>query len=433
MVVFSARKSQSNGMSCVNVELSYNKLMKTNVIQNISHTSALSFKQRFCLKLLRQFLRKGNLRVFTSSDAFFEVGDGTGPCIQITMPSPKVLLKIAKSSSLGFGESYIDGDWFLLSGDLVALVNLLFENMPKYLKDDNVITNIRRKLFIARKNSISKSSNNVVHHYDIGNDLYSSFLDKEMNYSCAFYDNSNITLLDAQKHKNLITIQRLNVRPNMKVLELGCGWGALSRILVAQNEVEYTGITLSKQQIELANGSKNLLPLQHRNLLEYKLEDYRQHRENEQEVYDRIVSIGMFEHIGVQQYGVFFKTINRLLKPDGMVLIHTIVRPKPGITSKWIDQYIFPGGYIAAFSEIERTVIDAGFEVVEQFDHEGFHYIRTLQDWRKAFSQSWPRLKNKYDDRFYRMWDLYLASSQNAFNEDQLGFHVKQILLKKRT
>jgi cyclopropane-fatty-acyl-phospholipid synthase len=236
-------------------------------------------------------------------------------------------------------------------------------------------------------------------------------------------------LRDAQLNKLRTSIRRLGIEPGMEVLDVGCGWGELTRLITAETEARHVvGITLAEEQCKLARA--RIAP-EYGNRLRYQLEDYRLHATQNAGTYDRVVSIGMFEHVGRHHFVDYFRAIEKFLKAGGRALIHSIVRPEPGYTSPWIDKYIFPGGYIPALSEMTNSAKAAGLRLAtDPFVHESFNYAQTLRYWRQRFNESYPSLDHgRYDDKFRRMWNFYLAGSEAAF--DANGFCVAQVLVEK--
>jgi cyclopropane-fatty-acyl-phospholipid synthase len=267
----------------------------------------------------------------------------------------------------------------------------------------------------------------AAHHYDIGNDLYEAFLDDQMVYSCAFFTLEAQSLDAAQRHKMELTLDRVRVRPGMRVLDIGCGWGALTRAIARRN-AQAVGITLATRQLTLA---EQCLPQDLRGRVSYRLEDYRRHAAENPAAYDRVVSIGMFEHVGRRHFVDYYEAINRLLKPGGRALVHSIIKPTRSPTNAWIKKYIFPGGQIPQLAEITASAKAAKLVLPhEPFVHEGSHYATTLRHWRRRFNDNFASLDHKrYDQRFRRLWNFYLAGSAAAF--DALGYQVAQVVVRK--
>jgi cyclopropane-fatty-acyl-phospholipid synthase len=252
----------------------------------------------------------------------------------------------------------------------------------------------------------------VAHHYDLSGELYDLFLDEDRNYSCAYFRDPGMTLNEAQEAKKHHIAKKLLIEPGMKVLDIGCGWGGMGLTLARDYGAEVTGVTLSEEQHAMANARAEKAGLADR--ARFELMDYRDVTGQ----FDRIVSIGMFEHVGVPQYDTFFDTVERLLKPDGIALIHTIGRSDPpGTTSPWILKYIFPGGYVPAMSEA-MSAVERRALVTTDVEVWRLHYAKTLRKWRERFEANIDRVRELYDDRFCRMWRYYLTASELTFRLD---------------
>jgi len=386
------------------------------------------------VRIIRGFIATGRVQFALRDEHFVEVGDGTGPLYRMRVASVGVLYRILRDPDLAFGETFMEGRWRLESGDLAKFIGLLFRNQQV----------IRRTPFFrfyawlnGRKqrrghaNDPARSRTNAAHHYDIGNDLYEAFLDEGMNYSCAFFEYPEQSLRDAQLHKLRTTISRLAIAPNDSVLDIGCGWGEMTRTIARETDAAHiTGITLADRQVALA---REKIPPEYDGRLRYIVEDYRLHAAENPGRYDRVVSVGMFEHVGRRQFDVYFAMIHTLLAKGGRAVVHSIIRPDRKWVSPWIDKYIFPGGEIPLLDEMVASARRAGLELVHApFIHEGSNYARTLKLWRERFNEAWQTLDTrKYDVRFRRMWNFYLCSAQACFEAD--GFANAQLVLRKPT
>lgn len=380
----------------------------------------------------RLVFRRGNLTIRFRNEPPVTLGDGTGPSSVIEIESTRFLRRLLPSPDLAVGEGYTAGEWRLANGDLGQTIGTLLIN-DETLREKLVVralSTVARILADPHKtNDPRHSRSNVAHHYDIGNDLYRTFLDDGMNYSCAFFETPDQSLRDAQLNKLRTAIGRLGIEPGMFVLDIGCGWGELTRLITDETDAQrVVGITLAEEQCRLARAK--IAPC-HANRLSYLLEDYRLHARHNAAAYDRIVSIGMFEHVGRRHFVEYFKAIKTLLKPGGAALVHSIIRPRPGYTSPWIDKYIFPGGYIPSLKELTDSAEKAGLRLsTDPYIHESFHYANTLRHWRRRFNDAYPTLDHgHYDERFRRMWNFYLAGSEAAF--DANGFFVSQVRVEK--
>jgi cyclopropane-fatty-acyl-phospholipid synthase len=277
---------------------------------------------------------------------------------------------------------------------------------------------------LKQLNLRGRAQRNVAHHYDLDERLYSLFLDSDRQYSCAYFDTPSTTLDDAQLAKKRHLAAKLRLAPGARVLDVGCGWGGLALYLAEHTGARITGITLSKEQLALAQAraSEKDLPQP----IEFRLQDYR----DVDERFDRIVSVGMFEHVGVNFYDRFFRTCAQALADDGIMVLHSIGRSEgPGVTNPWIAKYIFPGGYIPALSEVLPAIERAGL-LVTDVEILRLHYAQTLREWRERFLAHRETVEKLYDTRFVRMWEFYLAASEMAFAKQNMM--VMQIQMTKR-
>jgi len=382
----------------------------------------------------RAFVRTGDLHIRYRGGPETVLGNGVGPSLTMDVQSCSFLRRLLSSPDIAFGEGYMDGGWRTREKDLAGIIGVMLQNQTRVVQwlPMRALGAVRNWLFAMRhlRNTPDVSRANVAHHYDIGNDLYRAFLDREMNYSCAFFAGRTQSLEGAQRNKLRTTADRLEIGQGMSVLDIGCGWGAMTRLVAKETHAEQVvGITLAKEQLALA---KENAPPETGNRLRYILADYRDHARDNPGRYDRIVSIGMFEHVGRPQFQTYFQAIERMLRPGGRALIHTIIKPNREPTSAWIDKYIFPGGYIPTLQELTGSALRAGLELVRvPYAHGTFHYANTLRHWRKRFNSAYARLDHKrYDARFRRMWNFYLAGSEAAF--DATGFSVAQAIFQKR-
>lgn len=337
----------------------------------------------------------------------------------IQIYDPVVYQRILTQGSLGFGEAYMDGLW-----DAERL-DELFTRILRFDLDQNLVGWARVRLLgeVARQCLFNLQSSRRAfqvgeQHYDIGNDVFRAMLDRSMSYSCGYWQYSD-DLEQAQHDKLDMICRKLELRPGERLLEIGCGWGGLARHAAKYFDVEVTGITVSKEQQSLAMERCKGLPVQ------IKLMDYRD-LDGE---YDKLVSVGMFEHVGPKNYAVYFDTASRLLKDDGLFLLHTIgIHSTSRTVDPWIDKYIFPNGKLPSAQEIASS-IDTRF-LVEDWHNFGTDYDRTLMAWWDNFDSAWHQLESKYDRRFYRMWKYYLMSCAGFFRSRQ--GQLWQLVLSKR-
>jgi cyclopropane-fatty-acyl-phospholipid synthase len=273
---------------------------------------------------------------------------------------------------------------------------------------------------IAQFNTPLRSRKNVASHYDLDGRLYSLFLDNDLQYSCAYFEPDNSELEEAQVAKKRHLAAKLRLEPGMRVLDIGSGWGGLGLYLADRAKVDVTGVTLSDEQFAVSNRRAGERGLSDR--VRFLLQDYRK----VQGPFDRIVSVGMFEHVGVGHFRAFFEACKGLLAPDGVMVLHSIGRfDGPGFTNPWIAKYIFPGGYIPALSEVLPSIEKTGLKVTD-IEILRLHYAKTLRAWRERFLAHREQVAAMYDERFCRMWEFYLATSETAFQyQDMMNFQIQ--------
>jgi cyclopropane-fatty-acyl-phospholipid synthase len=378
----------------------------------------------------RLFVRSGSIELHFRGESPLLLGDCRDEAVAVYLKRLPALIRIMANPGLAIGETYVDGDWEVDNAELTRLLGCLLVNEGRIeaLTPVRMLNDIRAlasRTFQA--NTARQSRRNAAHHYDIGNDLYEAFLDDQMVYSCAFFTPEAQSLDAAQRHKIALTLDRVRVGPGMRVLDIGCGWGAMTRAIARRN-AQAVGITLADRQLTLA---QQRLPRALRDRISYRLEDYRRHAEENLEAYDRVVSIGMFEHVGRRHFVDYYRAINRLLKPGGRALVHSIIKPTRSPTNAWIKKYVFPGGQIPQLAEMTDSAKAAKLVLPhEPFVHEGSHYATTLRHWRRRFNDNFASLDHKrYDQRFRRLWNFYLAGSAAAF--DALGYQVAQVVVRK--
>ena len=332
--------------------------------------------------------------------------------ITIKLLDKKLHYKLLINPDLYFGEAYTDGSLQIENADITEFLDIALMNIGR--NEFNYISYLMNRLrgsyrYLTNFNFIKKSKMNVSHHYDISDDLYDLFLDTKRQYSCAYFKNENDDLETAQNNKIQHIIKKLNIKKDQKVLDIGCGWGGLALEIAKKTDCEVTGITLSENQLKYATQKAKELNLD--NQVKFKLIDYRELNEK----FDRIVSVGMFEHVGRKFYKKFFKQVERLLKDDGVSLIHTIgsVMP-PRDPHPWITKYIFPGGYTPSLSEVTKPVEKAGL-VVSDIEVLKLHYSYTLKNWKLNCLKNKEKIIKMFDEKFFRMWEFYLAGCEMAF------------------
>jgi len=375
---------------------------------------------------LQQLFGLGCLTIIHASGRSAAYGDGSGPPVTVRL-RPGAAGRILLNPDLKFGECFMDGELHVEQGDIYALLEIIARNM---VANHRPRTDFERLRFaiqrrISQINDRRAARNNVAHHYDLSYDLYRRFLDTDMQYSCAYYASPNCTLEEAQAAKKAHIAAKLRLQPGVSVLDIGCGWGGLGLMLSEQAPgVRVQGVTLSQEQLTVARHRAQAQGVADR--VRFDLCDYR----DIAGPFDRIVSVGMFEHVGRPNYQAYFDTIARLLSDDGVALVHSIGRrSEPGVTQPFIQKYIFPGGYIPALSEVLPAIERAGLWVAD-IEILRLHYAETLRAWRRRFEGQRSEISALYDDRFCRMWEFYLASSEIAFR--YFGFMNFQIQLAKR-
>jgi cyclopropane-fatty-acyl-phospholipid synthase len=323
---------------------------------------------------------------------------------------------ILTQRELGMGESYIDGWWTTKRLDEVV-ERLLSAGVREKLKITPQLATVVAWSVIKNKQTVSKARRNAEHHYNIGNDLYEQMLGKRMIYSCAYWKNAT-NLDDAQEAKLDLICQKLQLKSGMTLLDIGCGWGGFSEYAARKYKVSVTGITPAREQFELAQKRIAGLPVK---ILQ---QDYREVKGK----YDRIVSIGMLEHVGHKNLGEFFKRCHRMLNDGGMMLHHTVGNNRSTVTlNPWTDKYIFPGAVVPSLTQISKAT--EKLLIVEDLQNFGPYYDKTLLAWYKNFVSNYPKLKDRYDERFYRMWEFYLLTSAGYFRARQL--QLWQIVMRK--
>ena len=372
--------------------------------------------------LIRTYFKEGSALFRLPDSRTVQVGDpGEAPVIA-RLRDWKPALKIARRPSLALGEAYMDGGLILEQGDLYSFLDLVgrnFRHRPPQKR--TLLEMLRRRIDQANDRRAARA--NVHHHYDLSLDLYRRFLDPDLQYSCAYFEHPDVSLEDAQIAKKRHLLAKLLIEPDMRVLDIGCGWGGLG-LTLAEAGARVTGVTLSDEQHATARERAKARGLDNR--ARFELRDYR----DVEGPFDRIVSVGMFEHVGLPNYQAYFDAIARLLTDDGVALVHTIARKDgPNTTQPWIAKYIFPGGYIPALSEILPAIEKAGLWVTD-VEVLRLHYAETLKAWRERFLAQREAIAALYDERFCRMWEFYLASSEIAFRWG--GHMVAQIQLSKR-
>ena len=377
--------------------------------------------------VLRSYIRRGTLRVTTARGTTLEFGDGTGAPVALRFTRASAEWGVLLDPELAVGENYMNGTLVVEQGSIADFLLLAMSQdrsgkPPFWARPQWLLRYLWRRL--AQFNPRGRSRHNVAHHYDLDQRLYALFLDADRQYSCAYFEHPEQSLDDAQLAKKRHIAAKLLPRMNHRVLDIGSGWGGLALYLAEMCGAHVTGVTLSDEQFALARNRADEKGLAGR--IEFRLQDYRDIAEQ----FDRIVSVGMFEHVGVNHFDAFFGKCAELLSDDGVMLLHSIGRSEgPGVTNPWIAKYIFPGGYIPALSEVLPAVERAGL-LVTDIEVLRLHYAETLRHWRERFLAHRDDLEKIYDGRFIRMWEFYLAASEMTFREQ--GMMVFQLQLTRR-
>lgn len=376
----------------------------------------------------RRLVRIGDLTVIDADGrTHFFSGAEVGPDVIIRLHDRALHRRLMTHPYLAFGEAYMDGTLTLEKGTIYDALDLAARNLGQVdtFPLQRLRDSFRRLLaFIETYNPVERARKNVAHHYDLSGALYDLFLDADRQYSCAYFRTDNDSLEVAQNNKKAHIAAKLLLKPGQKVLDIGSGWGGMGLYLAQRANVDVTGVTLSVEQQKLSQERAKAAGLA--NKVSFHLRDYRE----EPGKYDRIVSVGMFEHVGVAHYREFFAKVGDLLHDDGVMLLHSIGRMGPPYgPNPWMKKYIFPGGYTPSLSEVLAAVERAGLWVTD-VEILRLHYAKTLRHWRRRFAANRDKAKALYDERFCRMWEFYLAGCEVAFRH--MGQMVFQMQIAKR-
>lgn len=379
-------------------------------------------------RLLHQMIQTGTLRIISPNGAIDTFGPGGNPSVTVRFHNQALWQRILLNPELQAGEAYMDGTLTIEEGTLYHFLDLC--TRAGDVLDGHPLQRLRRLVgyplrYLRQYNPVKRSQKNVAHHYNLSETLYDLFLDSDKQYSCAYFVDPRDTLEDAQENKKrLIATKLLLEKPGLKVLDIGSGWGGLAMHLARNAGASVTGITLSDDQLRISR--ERALQAGLGDQVHFALRDYRQ----ETGTYDRIVSVGMFEHVGVSHYTTYFRKLKELLAPDGVALVHAIGRMEaPGSMNPWLGKYIFPGGYCPALSEVLAAIERAGLWVTD-LEILRLHYAETLLRWRQRFHANREKIRAIYDERFCRMWEFYLAGCEAAFRNGPMM--VFQIQLARR-
>lgn len=375
-------------------------------------------------RIVGKLVRTGDLTVTGPNGRSHRFGDGSGEPVHLLIKTRRAESAIALDPMLALPEAYMDGDVDIVGGDVLGLMRVVFQNLGNGSIDtawtkaiDNVRLAFRR---FQQVNTAARAKRNVQRHYDLSGDLYRLFLDTDMQYSCAYFAHPDMTLEEAQIAKKAHIAAKMRLKPGQSVLDIGSGWGGLGLYLARSFEVQVLGVTLSSEQHAVATERAHEEGLDGH--VHFEIRDYRELVER----FDRIVSVGMFEHVGVNHYRTFFDNVAKRLKPDGVMVLHSIGRAgPPASTSAFIRKHIFPGGYIPALSEVLPAIEKAGLMVTD-VEILRLHYADTLKHWGKRFAANRDKARAIYDERFCRMWEFYLAASEAAFRwQDLMVFQIQ--------
>ena len=369
-------------------------------------------------KFIRDNIKHGSFKLVHPNGDEQVYGSGQASVVW-KINDARVLSKIVRNPLLNLGETYIEGGWDVEDGKLAELLTILRTNL-----EDGLVRRGATAAYAAilqSWNNIGASMRNVSHHYDLDASLFRAFLDQDMHYSCAYFRSPDQPLEEAQSAKCDHIRRKLCLKPGQKVLDIGSGWGSLGLYLADKEDVQVTGLTLSNEQLAVANNEAVRRGLD--NQVQFRLEDYRNHHGK----YDAVVSVGMFEHVGLRNFDGYFNKVAELLSRDGIAMIHTIGHTdRPAATNPWIRRHIFPGGYIPAISEI-TTAIERSPLVFADIEVWRQHYALTLKEWNRRFQTVRSEFAREKGERFCRIWEFYLLACQTAFEVSSLVVYQLQL------
>ena len=375
-------------------------------------------------RFLRAVIKDGNLCLIDNRGLSQSFGDGSGVQVTIRIHNKITQWRLLFNPQLSVGEAYMKGTLTLDNGTLYDFLSLVTNNI-KYLENHPLykITGWLSRLFrrLQQHNPIGKAQKNVAHHYDLSDDLYDLFLDEDRQYSCAYFDKNTLTLEEAQvSKKRHIAAKLLLDKQGLKILDIGSGWGGMGLYLAQISGANVTGVTLSKEQHKVS--VERAINAKLSSQAVFQLKDYRE----QTGTFDRIVSVGMLEHVGAGHYKEYFNKVKQLLTDDGVALIHSIGRiDPPGTTNSWLRKYIFPGGYAPAMSEVISAIEKTGLWITD-IEILRLHYAETLYKWRKRFQARRKEAQMLYDEEFCRMWEFYLVAAEIGFRQNgQMVFQIQ--------
>ena len=374
--------------------------------------------------VLQNLVRTGGLTVHWPDGGTAYYGSTAGPQAALRLRDANTVRRVALDPGLRFGEAYMDGGLIPVGGTIYDVLDVLLLNIGR--RHSHPIMDAWEQLrswtrVLRQRNQPVRARRNVSHHYDLDERLYRLFLDQDMQYSCAYFAHDGVSLEQAQTAKKHHIAAKLDLRrPGLSVLDIGCGWGGMALTLARDYGAVVTGITLSDEQLRVCRQRAQEAGLADR--VRFELRDYR----DVAAPFDRVVSVGMLEHVGIAHYRGYFDTVRRCLAPDGVALIHTIGRSEgPGHTAQWLAKYIFPGGYSPALSELAPHFEGSGL-VLTDLEVLRLHYAKTIRLWRERFSRNRDVIASIYDERFCRMFEFYLAGAELTFrHEGHVNFQLQ--------
>ncbi|WP_436641328.1 class I SAM-dependent methyltransferase [Microbaculum sp. FT89] len=373
--------------------------------------------------VLSKVAREGDLHVTDHKGVTRVYGDGTGEPVHVRFTTAAVERAVVSNPELKLGEAYMDGTFVVEKGSIYDFLDIVLRrddptHLPWWIIAERVYRYLTRR--VRQFNPIGRAKDNVAHHYDLDGRMYDLFLDSDRQYSCAYFESPTATLEQAQLAKKRHLAAKMQIEKGQRVLDIGSGWGGLGLYIAETHPVSVVGVTLSEEQHALSRSRAEKMEMD--NCVDFRLQDYR----TLDGKFDRIVSVGMFEHVGVGHYQEYFEKVRDLLTDDGIMVLHSIGRfGPPGETNSWIQKYIFPGGYIPSLSEVLPVIEKTGLFVTD-IEILRLHYAETLKEWRRRFLANCEKAAGLYDERFCRMWEFYLAGSEISFrNQGMMNFQIQ--------
>ncbi len=367
--------------------------------------------------------KDGDLHVTDHRGITHVYGDGTGEPVHVRFTTAAAEVRVLTNPELKLGEAYMDGTFVVEKGTIYDFLDIVLRyddpaHVPWWVLAERGYRYVTRR--VRQFNPIGKAKANVAHHYDLDGRMYDLFLDADRQYSCAYFETPTATLEEAQLAKKRHLAAKMQIEKGQRVLDIGSGWGGLGLYLAETNPVSVVGVTLSEEQLALSRSRAEKKDMGDR--VDFRLQDYR----TLEGKFERIVSVGMFEHVGVGHYREYFEKVRDLLTDDGIMVLHSIGRfGPPGETNSWIQKYIFPGGYIPSLSEVLPVIEKTGLYVTD-VEILRLHYAETLREWRRRFMANCEKAMSLYDERFCRMWEFYLAGSEISFrNQGMMNFQIQ--------